>query len=309
MLTAAGTVAGDVAGCSFSGRSRDLLTGERDGHVIANAAVEARSDAEGVLTAITTAPHRQSTHDLVGKPLGGGFREAVRAACQDDVDNATPLALLLDDLPVAALIAGYGLLYEGRIAADALRTSMKADICAGWRADGAMMVSVRSGQGVPVTVGPAPVDADEERAIDPQGWHELPPLAPRAMRRRRLIDVTPAGDRWAVVAVFEDTHASGDGGTTVLHQYAVTATIDATTTMIIRCSAAPQVLPWAECPSAADSAERLVGTRLVDVRERVRSEFRGTSTCTHLNDLLRSLGDVPALARHLHRHSGAEDLA
>jgi hypothetical protein len=35
------------------------------------------------------------------------------------------------------------------------------------------------------------------------------------------------------------------------------------------------------------------------LRASVRAEFLGISTCTHLNDALRALEDVPALVRHL----------
>ena len=59
------------------------------------------------------------------------------------------------------------------------------------------------------------------------------------------------------------------------------------------------MLPWFECPEAAGSAERLVGRPLDGLRASVRAEFLGTSTCTHLNDALRALEDVPALVRHL----------
>ena len=65
------------------------------------------------------------------------------------------------------------------------------------------------------------------------------------------------------------------------------------------CDAIPQVLPWVECPVAAASAWSLVGTPIGDVRRAVRSTFHGTHTCTHLNDLLRSVGDVPALIGRL----------
>ena len=34
---------------------------------------------------------------------------------------------------------------------------------------------------------------------------------------------------------------------------------------------------------------------LSDMRGRIRAEFVGTSTCTHLNDTLRCLGDIGAL--------------
>jgi hypothetical protein len=34
---------------------------------------------------------------------------------------------------------------------------------------------------------------------------------------------------------------------------------------------------------------------LSEMRDRVRGEFVGTSTCTHLNDTLRAIGDLEAL--------------
>jgi hypothetical protein len=38
-----------------------------------------------------------------------------------------------------------------------------------------------------------------------------------------------------------------------------------------------------------------VGQTTDDIRDVVRVRFRGTDTCTHLNDLIRSLGDLSAL--------------
>ena len=43
---------------------------------------------------------------------------------------------------------------------------------------------------------------------------------------------------------------------------------------------------------------------LADLRDLVRREFHGTSTCTHLNDELRSLGDAHALVALLHLPPG-----
>ena len=57
----------------------------------------------------------------------------------------------------------------------------------------------------------------------------------------------------------------------------------------------PRVLPWQECPSAAASGSRLVGADIRELRSLVRDGFAGTSTCTHLDDALRSLEDVAAL--------------
>jgi Protein of unknown function (DUF2889) len=36
-----------------------------------------------------------------------------------------------------------------------------------------------------------------------------------------------------------------------------------------------------------------------EIRAHVRDEFRGTSTCTHLNDALRSIGDLHALMNNM----------
>jgi hypothetical protein len=118
------------------------------------------------------------------------------------------------------------------------------------------------------------------------------------MRRRRLLDVAPgatAGEV-GVFAWFRDTFRHPDGAETVLHEYHLDATVDTGGWRILGATAAPHVLPWPECPQAAGSAERLVGATLQDLREEVRAGFVGTATCTHLNDQLRSLADVPALA-------------
>jgi hypothetical protein len=56
------------------------------------------------------------------------------------------------------------------------------------------------------------------------------------------------------------------------------------------------VLPYHECPEAAASAQRAIGTATSGLRSRTRAEFTGASTCTHLNDVLRALEDVEALA-------------
>jgi hypothetical protein len=60
-----------------------------------------------------------------------------------------------------------------------------------------------------------------------------------------------------------------------------------------------RAVPWSECPSAQHSVAALRGHRVGTLRDHVRSTFTGISTCTHLNDLLRSLDGVLALARHV----------
>ena len=184
---------------------------------------------------------------------------------------ATPLYVLLDDLPVAVVISGYARLYSGEIAptrADA--GQLRADVCAGWRSDGTMMVSIRSHGRMPVPVGPAANRL--EPATDPWAWHEIGPLGPGGMRRRRLVEVSD-GNPGRVYAMFRDTHVDAGGTETVLHEYAVTADLDPATLVLSGCRAQPRVLPWVECPEAAPSATRLDGRTVTELRRLVTREF------------------------------------
>lgn len=279
----------------FAGLSRDLRTRGASAEVVDDAAIEALSSPGRALLSLVTTPQRAAAQDLVGRGLMRGFRDAVRTVLPDDVEGTTALALLLDELPVAALIAGYGQLYNGEIEVGR-DGGPGPDTCSGWRADGVMMTSVLAGDGVPVTVGPRVPDASLEP--DPLAWHHTPPLPANSMRRRRLVDVADT-DPYRVTAWFRDSHVNSHGTETVLHEYTVRATVDRDSLVLTTCDAVPQVLPWVECPVAAASAWSLVGTPIGEVRRAVRSTFHGTHTCTHLNDLLRSVGDVPALIGRL----------
>lgn len=288
------TAEGELA---LAGAARDLHTEASGTIVVAAATVEARLDPAQRLVQLTTEPFDVRTEPLVGLVVARGFRAALDEALPAHRRASTPLYLLLDDLPVAALISGYARLYSDDLDADAKDTRMvKGDICAGWRTDGTMMVSLARTGAMPVPVGPpAPEITPPE---DPMAWHALAPLAPGAMRRRRLLDVTPGSapdERAEVFAMFRDTYVDADGEQTVLHEYSLTASLDPATLVLTDVRATPQVLPWTECPAAAASATRLDGQAVTAVPDLVRQEFRGTSTCTHLNDLLRSLAHLRAL--------------
>jgi hypothetical protein len=297
----------------LSGAARDAYT-NGDGHliVVADAQVDARLDKSRSLSALTTLPVEPAAGQLVGRPVGRGFRAALDSTDWQVISDRDPLHLLLDDLPVAALISGYATLYNsGQSGAreteggqeSATRSggrSMQEDICSGWRHDGTMMVALRSAGSVPTTVGPpAPrLDAD-----DPDGWHAMEELPMSSMRRRRLIDVV-AGDPIGVNAMFRDTHRGPDGIETVLHEYTLEALVEPSARIVTYCRAQPRTLPWPECPAAADSASRLEGQPVDGLQTFVQKHLRGTTTCTHLNDLLRSLAVVRALLAELDERRG-----
>ncbi len=289
-------------GLELSGAARDVCVGGESAiEVVAEATVRAVLASGLVLEQLASDPAipGQAVTDLAGRPVAGGFRAAVAGVLGDHDGDRGPLRLLLDDLPVASLIAGYADLYRQPVAVGERpsgASSPKADICAGWASDATMMRAIRTEGRIPVPVGPpAP---DREAHDDLRAWHGLDPVPPGGMRRRRRLDVSldRGGTTLAIDAMFRDTHVDAGGDATVLHEWSVEVTVDPSTWTIIECRATPHVLPWTECPSAAGSAARLVGRTVGELRRVVGDELRGTSTCTHLNDLLRSLADVPHLA-------------
>jgi hypothetical protein len=284
------------------GRARDLFTDTRaQGQVVAEAEVVAGLDEAHRLRSLTTAPREPALDSLHGLVVRGGFRAALHERIGASRAVRTPLYLLLDDLPVAALISGYTQLYRAGLGEiepphRGEASLLKADICSGWRSDGTMMVNLRAGGRFPAPVGP-PAPSLTGPA-DPLAWHLLDDLTPGGMRRRRLVEVG-WGNPLIVHAMFRDSHRGSDGTETVLHEYTVDAEVDPDTRLVLSCEATPRTLPWIECPAAAASAGRLRGQLVEDLRGFVRQELTGTTTCTHLNDLLRSLADVDSLATAL----------
>ena len=134
---------------------------------------------------------------------------------------------------------------------------------------------------------------------DPVGWHAVAPLPVEAMRRWRRHDLWREEGLLHLDVFFRDSHMAPDGLETIIHEYTVTATVDEASLRVVACEAIPRVLPFVECPQAAASAGRLVGMAVMGLRPQVRAELLGPATCTHLNDTLREIEDVVALAARL----------
>ncbi|HEX3960578.1 MAG TPA: DUF2889 domain-containing protein [Trebonia sp.] len=244
--------------------------------------------------AIASEPAEPALGQLVGASAASGFRRLARDAVPGQAARRTVLYQLLDDVPVAALIGGYAagaMRRPGTLPAAGMGS--RAGICAGFQDGGTMMDLVARHGSVPTVVGPV---APEVGGADPDGWQRITPLPPGGMRRRRLLDVTPDGAQLRVFTWFRDTFQFPGGDQTIVHEYEVDARVVPGSWTVAEATATPRVLPWSECPQAAASAGRLAGQSLPGLRERVRTDFVGISTCTHLNDQLRSLADVIALA-------------
>jgi Protein of unknown function (DUF2889) len=257
--------------------------------------VRAALDPMQALESITADPAEPALDALIGARVAAGFRTLAAAAVPEHRRDASLLYLLLDDLPVAALVSGYALQRSGSIgSAPREAYAFNEDLCSGWASDATIMRVIDHTGMPPMTLGPAAPAL--ERDDDPLAWHEIPIAPPRSTRRRRRIDVG-FGPVLEVDAMFRDSHFDDDALESVVHEYSLRASIDAETLIVTSIEATPRVLPYVECPAAAASAARLVGFHLDDVRDRVRKELVGTSTCTHLNDLLRSLEDVRGMQR------------
>lgn len=280
---------------------RDLYTGAGgSATVLASARVDAVADfPENVLTSISADPADDRLRALAGARAASGFRGRVEQALPGERESGSVYYQILDDLPTALLVSGYAVLasFHASGSQPGARPRQRAiplqqvDMCAGW-IDGGVLVSGLTEGIPPYFAGPA---APDLATHDPLGWHSVPTSLPSSMRRRRRVDVWPDGDRYLVECFFRDSYFRPDGAETVIHEYTVRASVDSKSGSFGACNAEYGALPWPECPAATASAGRLVGTSAAGLRSRVRAEFTGISTCTHLNDTLRALADVGTL--------------
>ena len=286
------------------GRARDLVTTRAgDAVVVDEAAMHAVVDIERRITAIEATPPRPGIEDLVGSQGGTYLRSAIDAALPGEREAATPLHLMLDDIAGTSLIAGF--VWTRHMDPEefaALRQQAPSGfgqrkgkiICSGpasrWQRAG----GVRGRDGVGAR------DPHRRCRSSPTttsyAWHEFPERPVVSMRRHRRVDITPVDDVYEIDAFFRDSYWEPDGTEMALHEYNVEATVDATDLTLLAVKATPRVLPFPECQWAPEHAALLVGRPVQSFRTDVQTTLTELQACTHLNDMLRCLTEVPALA-------------
>jgi hypothetical protein len=271
---------------------RDLLT-DPDGSAIQleGARVDARAEMTGELVSIRGV---EGVEALVGTSALSGFRRRALAATATGGGAGSVARQLLDDLPIALMLSGRVLRTAG-IGLGASGRRLPVDICAGW-VDGGTLLRGFSEQGPPLVEGPRarPIG----RGDDPEAWHPLGPPTPGSTRRHRRLDVRVDEGVVRAESWFRDSHCGDDGIERTVHEYLVSMLVDRSTGTVLACRAQPGHLPYPECPGAVASADRLVGRPASGLRSMVTAQLSGPSTCTHLNDALRALGDIDALLRY-----------
>ena len=285
----------------YLGRARDAVTGQAGASptIVGEASVDVLAMMRQ-LTSISASPAPPGIQRLVGVRAGGYLRAALAEAVPEEKLAGTPLFLLLDDLAGATLVSGwaFSLWHEDWIRmarrGDA-KTPVMQGICIGFRPGSpALDEEGRSrGEQNVARVVPLPNPAD------PAGWHPLPALPEVNFRRARRIDVWREGDELAVESHFQDSASAPDGGDRwAVHEYLIHARIGADGTLK-SIEALPGTLPYAACRAAPVNLQVLIGTPVRALRDEVLERLRFTSGCTHLNDMTRSLAEVPILAQHL----------
>jgi hypothetical protein len=283
----------------LAGRARDLVTPfHGDPVTVASADLHAVTGRERNIETIASTPSNPDLERLVGSKAGGNLRAAIARELPGEVEAGTPLHLLLDDLAGSTLIAGFAFFrWADHLPELAQRhrngpKRVMEGICSGFRSGATSLSSDGTQSGVAHNVASVGPLADPS---DPIGWHELADHARIAMRRARRVDVWLDDDEVRIDAMFRDSCWDPDGSEVAVHEYQLIATADRATDVLTAVVAHPRVLPYVECPRAAPNAEWLVGTPMRSLRSVVLDRLRGVDCCTHLNDALRSLAEVPVL--------------
>jgi hypothetical protein len=289
------------------GVARDFVTDDAgEGSVRAAATMEAVLKLDRSIAAISADPAPANLQRLVGARGGGHLRMLTQEVMPELIENADPLYLLLDDISGVSLVSSWAWSLWNPEWLAAMRQSMggdmqkmmeeRADVCWGLQRGNSGMDPNRS------AMGDQAADGGELRhPSDPAGWHEFPVLEGVTMRRARRIDVwrDVGSGLIRIDSAFQDSAPRPDGTRAALHEYRLEARVDPDTLELVTLQPEARVLPFHECPGAVTNAVALTGSSLPEIRQSVLTELRGPRGCTHLNDALRALADVPKLLNYI----------
>lgn len=284
------------------GRGHDLVTPAAGREIAVLDETQLRlTFARRIITAIDAMPQRPSLTRFVGAGAGGQLRRLLAEVAQEQRFTGSPFYLLLDDFPGLSLVCHWA---QTRWAggdpsapegAPPQEKRDRVSVCIGYRVGSAALIAEASGE-------PPNSTAIVERigARDPVDW-PLPTAPDGAhFRRARRIDVWREHGLVSIDAAFQDSAAEPGGGRRAIHEYSLSARADAAG-ILLSVDATPTSLPYAECAAATVNIAALVGIPIAELRTTVPRVLRRAAGCTHLNDALRALADVPEMLSALQR--------
>jgi len=291
----------------MEGHSRDIFAlADGTDRVRAEASMVAMIAEDRSISAISANPAPAAIGKLVGERGGGHLRLVLRELMPELLAQGSPLYLLLDDISGTSLVSQWAMSqwlpgWQDRMRELASGSSpelsafaSRIDVCWGFRQDSTAIKDID----LRVKTDEAADGGDLRNPADPIGWHALPESQGMAFRRARRIDVwRDPGTEGAIQieASFQDSAPRPQGPRAALHEYIVRVTADPQTLAITALEPEPRVLPFWECPGTIPNAKKLIGTTLPAMREAVHDKLRGPVGCTHLNDALRAMAEVPAM--------------
>lgn len=285
----------------LTGLARDIVTPADGGAPteLATGSFRLTISPKREIVAIETVPSHPRAAEMVGVRAGGASREALARRLGDI--RGTPLFQLIDDFAGASLVAGWALSRwmtpEQAFNVGKMKgTRDMTAVCTGFTPGSQAMDETGHPR---FDVQSMTIVVPLENPEDPEGWHQMPPMRGVRFRRARRIDIWREGGVLKVDAGFQDSATNPGGERSAIHEYRVHAEVDPATGELVAMQALPLILPYAECPGASIKASRMVGRNLGQFREAVPEVLRATLGCTHLNDVLRALTDVPVLAERL----------
>ena len=301
---------GETGNRLFVGRCRDYRTpaGGGSGTTLDEAEYQASLDADKTITSITATPAPPKIDSLVGLRGGNHLRLFIKETMPELISEGAPIYLPLDDISGTALVSAMSWAHWHEIDwAERMRTTFKPEEIQKLMADRVNVCwglaegnSGVTGEGGRNSVGQAEA-GDVRNPADTEGWHELYEHEGPGFRRARRIEVQRDDEAGLIRidAAFQDSVKRKSGGRGAIHEYNLKATADLATGKLLTLEPEARILPFGECPGAIHNTQRLLGRTLGEIREAVLEQLRGPQGCTHLNDALRALAEVPKLAGYL----------
>lgn len=300
---------GGAAPAVMAGRARDLYTRARADQVevVDHAWIDARLNAKRQIVSLDGSQHRDILAGFAGLAPGGPIRKAMAAQIPQEGEANTLLHRLLDDMAGAAFMSPSAW-YDWPGGVEGYSKESGELISFHWPVEG-LCLSYTPGSEAMTPEGlnneaiaehpffPPPFSDD-----DPWQWHEFVQTAgPNCWRLRRM-DVFREDGRLVVDAWFQDSSVLPDRTDLrrIFHEYSLLATFDDDDELRLRSiEATPRVLPYRTCLAGPESAKALIGRSGLEFRKLVIELLSGTRGCTHLNDMLRALQDIGAVAAKL----------
>lgn len=278
------------------GRCRDVVTGAglSETKIARVDSLLAQLNSERLI--LDAHNERVDLTPLIGARGGGHLRAVLDEKIHEERVNGTPLYLLLDDISGVSLVSGWAWSrWQGDWMEDIdpedsfeARRMMMENVCTGFATGNSALATDAPPDNNPPVVpllNPA----------DPLSWHELPAIEHVGFRRARRIDIWIEDSMLKIDVGFQDSASDPELDRVAIHEYHVWGGADLATLTLQVVDASPHVLPFPECPGAIANMQKMIGTSLKDMRTRVIEELPGVLGCTHLNDLLRSLAEVPSM--------------